>query len=137
MSCPFCEIDSAKTRLLETTPKTMVIFSNPRLVPGHLLVIPKRHVEKLSELDIEEKNELFAALTKWQNKIAEKFASGCDIRQNYRPFLPQGRLKIDHLHFHLLPREFEDELYKKSMIHEREIFKDLREEEIEKILNIF
>ena len=66
---------------------------------------------------------------KMQSLILKKFI-GCDIRQNYRPFIRQGRLKIDHMHFHLLPRESEDELYKKSMIFERELFKDLTKEEL-------
>lgn len=112
-------------------------LSNPRLMPGHLLIIPKRHIEKPSELTGEERAELFEMVITFQEKILQKVATGCDIRQNCRPFLPQGKLKVNHLHFHLLPREFEDELYSKSMIYEKTIFQNLPEEEAAKFQQIY
>jgi diadenosine tetraphosphate (Ap4A) HIT family hydrolase len=42
-----------------------------------------------------------------------------------------GRTKVNHLHFHLLPRELEDELYEKSMRFEE--FGELTDGEGEKI----
>jgi diadenosine tetraphosphate (Ap4A) HIT family hydrolase len=104
---------------------------------GHLLVIPKRHVEKLSELDKEERVELFEEIINIENKIIEKIASGCDITQHYRPFIQQNNLKVDHVHFHLKPREFEDELYKKVQIHEKELFSELTKEELKSLEKIF
>ena len=80
MICGFCDIDEIKTRKLFDNRKVMVVLSNPRLVPGHLLVIPKRHVEKLSELSNEEKKELFETAIKFQKKIISKYSSGCDSR---------------------------------------------------------
>lgn len=68
--------------------------------------------------------------------IVSKLATGCDVRQNYRPFLPQGRVKIDHLHFHVLPRTNEDELFTVSMRFERELFKALPSDERDHILSL-
>jgi diadenosine tetraphosphate (Ap4A) HIT family hydrolase len=133
MECPFCNIDKDKTRIIKEGKHVFVIFSNPRLMEGHLLVIPKRHVIKLSELDEEERKELFDTVIEFQEKILEKIASGCDIRQHCRPFQPQDNLKLDHLHIHLHPREFKDGLYKDCQIYEKDIFKDLTVEEINKI----
>lgn len=123
--CPFCEIDHNKTRLIVNKKNTFVAFSNPSLMPYHLLVVPKRHVEKLSQLKKEEQKELFDTIIEFQEKILSKVANGCDIRQHYRPFQKQTNLKIYHLHVHLQPRELEDELYKKSQIFETKIFKNL------------
>ena len=97
------------------------------------MVIPKRHVGKLSELSKDEKEELLNFIIEYQEKILNNVAQGCDIRQNYRPFMKQGKLKIDHLHIHLLPREFDDDLYLKCQIFEKTIFKPLTQEEINKI----
>jgi len=129
--CPFCEIirGESSERILTKGEYVFTVLSNPRLVPGHLLVIPKRHIEKPSELTAVERKELLETVIAFQEKILQQVASGCDIRQNCRPFLPQSRLKINHLHFHLLPREFEDDLYSKCMVHERAIFQDLPQEE--------
>jgi len=128
-NCPFCDINPEKTRILDGTGLSFAVLSNPALLKDHTLVVPKRHVEKISELTEEELKDLLNLTIKMQSLILKKFI-GCDIRQNYRPFIRQGRLKIDHMHFHLLPRESEDELYKKSMIFERELFKDLTKEEL-------
>ena len=137
MDCPFCNINSERTRVLEDKKFIRVIFSNPRLMPGHLLIVPKRHVEKLSELNEEEQKELFETIIEFQEKILSKIASGCDIRINYRPFQKQDNLKVNHLHVHLCPRELFDELYEKCQVFEKDVFKDLTPEELNKMLKIF
>lgn len=106
-----------------------VMLSNPRLVPGHLLVIPRRHIEKPGELTESERKELFDTVLLFQEKIVTKLASGCDIRENYRPFVEQNRLKINHVHFHLIPRESNDEIYEKVEQFQKVIFRDLKENE--------
>lgn len=138
MPCPFCTIDEIKTRTLEEGNLIRVVLSNPRLTPGHLLVIPKRHAEALWELNAEEERALFETAIKYQKRIVEKFSTGCDLRQNYRPFLPESEVKVNHMHLHLVPRNFEDELYQKSQRFEREMFQPLPADaaaEISKILN--
>ena len=136
MHCPFCAPEIQK-RIIHEGKHVFAVLSDPRLVPGHLLIIPKRHVLKLSELNKTERSELFEVAMSYQNLISEKIAPGCDMRQNYRPFLPQGRTKIDHVHLHLLPRYFEDELYKKSMKFETGLFEDLKAAERKKFEKIY
>src|SRR5579872_818991 len=132
--CPFCELLAEKAnRILREHEHTFVIFSDPRLMPGHLLVIPKRHVEKISELSKNEKEEFFALTEQYQEEILKKFATGCDIRQNYRPFVKQGRLKVNHLHFHIQPRENEDALYQQVQRFETDMFEPLPEEEMQRL----
>jgi diadenosine tetraphosphate (Ap4A) HIT family hydrolase len=135
MDCPFCKTD--KEKIIKEGKTVFVILSNPRLVKGHLLVIPKRHVERISELSEEERKELFKTVIEFQEKILSKFFPGCDIRQHYRPFQKQNNLKINHLHVHLLPREFKDNLYQNCQIFEKKIFKKLTKEEIKKLNRLF
>lgn len=138
MNCPFCDILTKNTeRIIRESENTFVVLSNPRLVPGHLLVIPKRHVEKFGELSREERSELFYEAVKLEEIILEKLASGCDLSQHYRPFITQDRLKINHLHIHLRPREFKDELYEKVLKHEVDVFTELREGEDKKYKDMF
>ncbi len=109
---------------------TIVTFSNPRLMPYHLLVIPKRHVAKLSELTLKEGNDLLKMVIRYQEIILKKVAKGCDIKQHYRPFLENSDLKQEHLHFHLQPRKLNDELYQRCQIFELEIFEFLNPDEV-------
>ena len=102
-----------------------VVLSNPRKVPGHFLVMPKRHVEKPWDLTEDEVTAIFELIFYIEQKIIGKLGDGCDIKQNYRPFMPQSRLKVDHIHFHVYPRSLHDYLYKVSEIYETDLFVDL------------
>lgn len=132
-TCPFCNIDPVRNKTLQESEHVRVIFSNPRLVKGHLLVTPKRHVEQPWELTEAEVKDIFEHIHVLQKKLSETLGTGCDIRQNYRPFMEQGRLKVDHVHFHLLPRTFQDDLYEKSMRYETDMFNDISSDEVESV----
>jgi histidine triad (HIT) family protein len=128
MGCAFCGIKDE--RIIRDTQNTITILSNPYLVEGHSLVIPKMHVQRISELTMPVAYELFDEVVRMQNMVLERLgAPGCDIRQNFRPFLPDSRLKVGHLHFHVIPRYKEDELYLKSMIYEKDVFRELQDEQ--------
>ena len=131
MECRFCDLEIKNQQtIIDVRKHCIVIFSNPRLMRGHLLIVPKRHVLNLVDLNEEEQKELFDTTVFYQDKILKNLASGCDIKQHNRPFIPENDLKVDHLHIHLQPREFEDELYLKSQIFDRGIFKPLPEDEV-------
>jgi diadenosine tetraphosphate (Ap4A) HIT family hydrolase len=132
--CPFCGIDNQKTVVVQKKETVYVALSNPRLVRGHLLVIPKRHVERLSELTENEHRDLWDTVVEYQEKILSSLSTGCDVRQNYHPFQRQSRLKVDHLHIHLIPREFKDQMYQLTQVYETEMFKDLDEQEKHSVL---
>lgn len=134
-NCPFCK---PKDEILKQNKLAQVLLSNPRKVPGHFLVMPKRHVEKPWELTNEELTSIFELIFFIEQKIIGKLGEGCDIKQNYRPFMPQSRLKKDHLHFHVYPRSLYDYLYKAAEIYETDLFADLDElerNEVSKLLS--
>lgn len=120
--CPFCGSDE---RVLKSNVHAQVILSNPRKVPGHFLVVPKRHVEKPWDLTKDELGDIFELIFFIEQKIIGKLGDGCDVRQNYRPFLQQGDLKVNHVHFHVLPRSLEDYIYQISEKYDTELFADL------------
>ncbi len=129
-TCVFCQILKEKQdQLILSNDSVFVIFSNPCLMSCHLLVIPKRHVEYPSELSVEERKELFDTALDFQERILKKIASGCDLRQHCRPFQKESKFKVNHVHFHLQPRKFQDEFYQQCQKFETEIFKDLNFEE--------
>ena len=133
--CPFCDIDKEKTFILEENLKAYVAMSNPRLVKGHLLVIPKRHVETIDRLNREEWDDVTNLVVKYQKKITDSLASGYDLRQHYIPYVPQSRFKIDHVHFHLIPRNFKDEMYER-MKGAYDLFEDLSDGERREVFNL-
>ncbi|MFA5797328.1 MAG: HIT domain-containing protein [Candidatus Woesearchaeota archaeon] len=132
-NCPFCKIAPRHTIIVKKFKYCYICFSNPRLMKGHLLVIPYRHVIRPAELKKEELNEIMHVTIMYQEKILKKYW-GCDIKENCRPSQKQDRYKVDHLHIHLQPREFKDELYKKVQIHQGKVFKELTKKEAEEFL---
>jgi len=132
-NCPFC---NTADRVLKENENAKVILSNPRKMPGHFLVIPKRHVEEPWELKKEELTDIFDLIFFIEKKIIGKLGDGVDIRQNYRPFLEQSKLKVNHVHFHVYPRYFEDYLYKVSEQFEKDLFTDLDEGEQEEVAKL-
>jgi len=131
--CPFC---SPGERTLKSNALAVVVLSNPRKVPGHFLVIPKRHVEKPWELKPRERKDVFDLILEVQQKVVAHLGSGSDMRQHYRPFLPQSRIKVDHLHYHVYPRERDDTLYQHVEKHETALFEDLTREERNRVAEI-
>lgn len=135
--CPFCAKAKEEGRILKEGRHAYVLLSSPRLVPGHLLVIPKRHVEgRLADLSGEEREEIFELLIEFQGRILEKLSSGCDIRQSYKPYAKKSRTHVDHMHFHLYPREYEDELYQKADVYRTSLYQNLPEEEHDRLFRL-
>jgi len=133
-TCPFCE---AKERVLKHNDLAQVILSNPHKVPGHFLVVPKRHVEQPWDLTNDELKAIFDLIFFVEQRLlTAKLGTGVDIRQNYRPFMKQTNLKVDHVHFHVYPRSLEDYLYKVSEKFETDLFADLDEAEAAAVAKI-
>ncbi len=132
-TCPFCDPDE---RVLKQNELAQVILSDPHKVPGHMLVIPKRHVEKPWELTPEELTAVFELIFFIEQRLIGKLGDGCDIRQNYRPFLKQSRLKVDHVHFHVIPRSLDDFIHKVAEKYESDLFADLDDMERDAVADL-
>jgi histidine triad (HIT) family protein len=132
--CPFCNIHPERNNVLKRTKNVIVMLSNPRQMPGHLLVIPRRHVEKPSQLTMQEREEIFGTIIHYQEKILSALSDGCDICEHYRPFIRQNEYKVNHLHFHLKPRKLRDRLFQLSEKYEKEVFQYPAKKEEDTIL---
>ena len=132
--CPFCSIGD---RVLKQNKLAQAFLSNPRKVPGHFLVTPKRHVEQPWQLRDDELVAIFELVFFIEHKLlVNKLGEGADIRQNYRPFLPQGKLKQNHVHFHVYPRYNQDYLYQIAEKFETDLFTELDPGEFEEFARL-
>lgn len=76
------------------------------LSKGHTLVIPKRPIENIYELDDETGAKVMAAVTKVSKALRDAFnPKGLNVVQNNGSYASQS---VFHLHFHLIPR-YDDE----------------------------
>ncbi len=103
MSCIFCDIREKKIPAeIVYEDEDILAFrdANPR-APVHILIIPKKHILNLSEID-EEDRELIGRICRVAARIARQESiarSGFRLVVNSGPDAGQA---VDHLHFHLL-----------------------------------
>jgi diadenosine tetraphosphate (Ap4A) HIT family hydrolase len=113
--CPFCSPSLDQLRVVAQNETSFVILSNPRMMEHHLLVLPKRHVWHPWEVSDAETQDIQKLITQMQQTLFERFSCGSDVRQQFRPFMEASRYhNIRHIHFHILPRQLNDELYRQT-----------------------
>ncbi len=86
---------------------TLAFLSTGPNVPGHTLVIPKKPVRNIFDVD----DETLSAVMRTVRKIAPAVrdavgAKGVHINSNHEP---QAGQVVFHLHFHIIPRKTREE----------------------------
>ena len=102
--CVFCRIPEREPeRVLAQTPLAYVVLNKFPYNPGHLLIVPLRHVGDLEELTADEHAELQALLTRSVRALRDESEP-----QGFNVGLNLGRIGgagiPEHLHWHVVPR---------------------------------
>ncbi len=124
--CVFCDF------ILNRIDQELIVFEDKYIIArvdlahkpnnhGHVLVIPKKHIQDIYELSEELYIPLMSALRLLSRAVKKAFsAEGVNIRQNNESAAGQD---VFHLHFHVIPRhkgdEFETEKYEKLPLKKR------------------
>lgn len=133
--CVFCKIEPAD-RIICSEDLFVSLLSDPRLKKGHVLVVPRRHVEVPTDLSNNELAAIYSEIKRLQKRLLNAFAEGCDVWQKYQPFVPEGGIKVNHIHFHVLPRDFEDGLFISPEEGQLNLFKPLDESERRELVSL-
>jgi histidine triad (HIT) family protein len=107
-SCPFCQIIGGQTpaQIVLDDPEVLAFLDIRPLFPGHVLVVPKGHVETLTDLAPPLVEPLFAATRRIAGAVeAAMGADGSFVAINNR--ISQS---VPHLHVHVAPRRRKDGL---------------------------
>jgi len=103
--CRFCS-EVIKTHSFFETPNELVVYNTVPILPGHTLVIPKKHRENIHDLSPDEITSLFSTVNLVAQKLKEKYkAEGMNYAWNENLIAGQT---IPHLHIHILPRHKDD-----------------------------
>jgi len=131
--CIFCNIKKDE-KILET--KHCYVYPDKYpLSKGHILIVPKKHYESIMETPDEVLCDIIKTVKLMKKRLTERLkVKGMDFRENYRPFVPESELRKAHIHFHIIPRTFEDLIYKKKgEVRRREISERDKAELIKKL----
>ena len=101
MNCIFCGIadGSIKSQLVYEDEQVVAFKDLNPQAPTHLLIIPLKHIARLSEAD-----EKDAALLGHILLVVQKLAKKLDLK-DFRLITNNGKgagQSVDHLHFHLM-----------------------------------
>jgi diadenosine tetraphosphate (Ap4A) HIT family hydrolase len=103
MQCAFCELQEIRDRTILETDLVRVFPTNIPIVPGHIIIIPIRHVEKVDAVTSEEWTALREVLEKIKRVLTKAFAAeGFNVAWNEGVVAGQS---VPHFHIHLLPRK--------------------------------
>jgi histidine triad (HIT) family protein len=107
-ACIFCKIvrgDLPAERVAETTSALAFLDTRP-LFPGHVLVVPRAHVETLGDLEVPSVEPLFTLVQRVARAVERGMAAeGTFVAMNNR--VSQS---VPHLHVHVVPRKKKDGL---------------------------
>lgn len=127
--CPFCAIDE-NIKIYDYASVYMTIARAPYW-PDHLLIIPKRHVDSLFDLTIEEDDEI-QGLVRAGIKMLKKLWYS-DLSILVREWMATWK-SIPHLHYHIIPNI---NIWSANSNWEREFLDDNKAKEaIDRILKV-
>lgn len=108
--CVFCKIVNGEIPCYKVyeTKDVLCFLDLSQATKGHTLVVPKKHIENIYDLDEETGKEVMAACVHVANRLKTGLgSSSVNVLNNSGSLAGQS---VMHLHFHLLPRYSEDNL---------------------------
>ncbi len=125
MDCIFCRIINREipAKFLSETVNSVSFLDAFPLVPGHVLVIPKTHREKLQDLPVDENSDLFSLVHRMISRVDKLTGATLIAVHNGK----DAGQEIPHVHVHLVPRSTSDSAGAiHSMFHTRKNISDVQ-----------
>ena len=99
--CIFCKLQSKENILFESE-YCFAFYDGFPVSPGHVLIVPKRHIASFFDLTKEEHLAVLDAITYIKNKLDEvHHPDGYNIGVNINEAAGQS---VFHCHIHVIPR---------------------------------
>ncbi|MES2994575.1 MAG: HIT family protein [Patescibacteria group bacterium] len=103
MDCPFCDAAQLAERTIIENDLARAFPTNAPIVPGHMLIAPKRHVTYYEDLASTERDAIEELRMKLHAGLKKAFgAEGFNYAWNEEKI---GGQSVPHFHLHMLPRQ--------------------------------
>ncbi|MCF8370018.1 MAG: HIT domain-containing protein [Bacteroidales bacterium] len=104
-NCPFCATDIAAISFYETE-NFRTIYNRSPILPGHSLLIPKRHFESLLDFSDAELSEIMIHAKQAIQLLLKAFnCKGFNLSLQEKEEAGQS---VAHFHLHIIPRKEKD-----------------------------
>jgi len=111
LACPFCNLDN--TKIIIVNNHAIAIYDGYPVIPGHTLIVPKRHIASFFEATKEEQAAMLDLLAEMRqlllNPPQPSFDKGMSLQvpDGFNIGINDGKAAgqtVMHLHIHLIPR---------------------------------
>lgn len=99
--CPFCQSEILKG-MFDETDNFIAIYNAAPILPGHSLIIPRRHVASVLDLSEDELFEMVVFSRDTAKRLLRVFKATA-FNWTVQDGAPAGQT-VPHLHLHLIPR---------------------------------
>lgn len=108
MSCIFCKISDGQTPCMKVYEDewTIAFMDIAKDVDGHILVIPKKHVENILDCDTDTLNRVVNTVKVVSNYLVNK--CGYDSVNILNASGESAGQSVSHFHIHIIPRKKDD-----------------------------
>lgn len=105
--CTFCALIAgrAPVRIVEEDEHVVAFLDAFPVAPGHVLVTPRRHVERLADLTPPEGAAVFALAQRLATTIRQRLAPAVNLHLSDGAEADQD---VPHVHLHVIPRHAGD-----------------------------
>ena len=121
-TCVFCAIvrGESPAEIVLDDPVGIAFLDRRALLPGHVLLVPRRHVATLPDLPVAEVGPLFALARRLTRAVPQAIgADGTFVAINN--VVSQS---VPHLHVHIVPRRHDDRLFSRNLAWTRRPYRD-------------
>jgi len=99
--CPFCRVESER-EIIASSALSLAFYDGFPVSPGHILIIPKRHVASFFDLTKEEQLDMLQLADEIKHFLDERYhPDGYNVGINVGEAAGQS---VFHVHLHLIPR---------------------------------
>ena len=105
--CPFCNRSILDYQKFYEDDLVLALYTYKPIMPGHCLVIPKRHVERFEQLTDAEAAQICTVIKKVNQAATKAFGTS-----SYLLLQKNGQevgQTVPHVHFHYIPRRAGDD----------------------------
>ena len=119
--CAFCGIVAGGDGHVVHADEQIVAFlDRAPLIKGHVLVIPRAHVETFDELP----DDLIAPLFRVVQRVSRSFARAVGADGSYTAMNTRVSQSVPHVHVHVVPRRTGDGLFRAGLVWVRKRYAD-------------
>ena len=104
--CAFCNQEVLDYQMFYENDLVRALYTHKPILPGHCLIIPKRHAERFEDLSDKEMAQIFQVIKKVDTAASHVFGTSAYLLLQKNGY--EVGQTVPHVHFHYIPRQTDD-----------------------------